>query len=200
MQRRQIVVLVEGAGQLALRDRMIGAVLHVVFARPQQLDRRARHLLGDRDRLPDIVGHAAPAEAAAEHQLVHLAFFGRQARGFQHRGERRFAVLRSGPDLAFVRRIKRRGVQRLHRGVVLVRIVVDRLDLLGGAGDRGLGVAVLVADEGRAANCRGPRPAIWRSTRWRPWRSRLRPRRSAAHRARSWRATRCRRRRRRCCR
>ena len=149
MQRRQIVVLVEGAGQLALGDRMIGAVLHVVFARPQQFDRRARHLLGDRDRLPDIVGHAATAEAAAEHQLVNLAFFGRQTRGFQHRGERRFAVLRSGPDLALVRGIKRGGVQRLHRGVVLVRIIVDRLDLLGGARDRGLGVAVLVADKGR---------------------------------------------------
>ena len=32
--------------------------------------------------------------------------------------------------------------------MVLVRIGVDRLDLLGRAGDRGLGVAVLVADEG----------------------------------------------------
>ena len=67
MQRRQIVVGIERAGQFALGDRMIGAVLHVVFARPQQFDRRARHLLGDRHRLPDIVGHAAPAEAAAEH-------------------------------------------------------------------------------------------------------------------------------------
>jgi hypothetical protein len=122
-------------------------VRHVVFARPQQLDRRARHLLGDRDRLPDIVGHAATAEAAAEDLLVDLALFGGQAGGLQHRGESRFAILRSGPDLAFVRGVKRRGVQRLHRGVVLVGIVVYRLDLFGGAGDGGLGVAVLVADE-----------------------------------------------------
>ena len=33
--------------------------------------------------------------------------------------------------------------------MVLVGIVVDRLDLLDGAGNRGLGVAVLVADVGR---------------------------------------------------
>ena len=149
VQRGQIVVGIERAGQLALRDRMIHAVLHVLFARPQQLDRRARHLLGDRDRLPDIVGLAASAEAAAEHLLVHVAFVGRQARRLQRRGKRRFAVLRAAPDLAFVRGVERGGVERLHRGVVLVGIVVDRLDLLRGAGDRGLGVAVLVADEGR---------------------------------------------------
>ncbi len=79
MQRREIVVGIEGPGHFALRDRMELALRHVLFARPQQLDRRARHLLGDDDRLPDIIGHAAPAEAAAEHQLVHFAFFGRQA-------------------------------------------------------------------------------------------------------------------------
>ena len=57
--------------------------------------------------------------------------------------------MRSAPDLASIRRIERRGVHRLHRGVVLIGIVVDRLDLLGGLGDRGLGVAVLIADKGR---------------------------------------------------
>ncbi len=101
------------------------------------------------DRLPDIVGHAAAAEAAAEDVLVHLAFFGRQSRRFQRSGKRRFAVLRAAPDLAFVRCIERRGVHRLHGRVVLVGIVVDRFDLLDGAGNRSLGVAVLVADVGR---------------------------------------------------
>ena len=46
-----------------------------------------------------------------------------------------------------VRRVERGRVHRLHGGVVLVRIGVDRLDLLGRAGDRLLRVAVLVADE-----------------------------------------------------
>jgi hypothetical protein len=69
-------------------------------------------------------------------------------RGFQHRGKGRLAILRAAPDLAFVRRIERGGVHRLHGRVVLVGIVVDRLDLLGRAGNRRLGVTVLVADIG----------------------------------------------------
>ena len=88
---------------------------------------------------------------------MHVAFVGRQAGGFQHRGERRFAVLRAAPDLAFVRGVERGGVHRLHGGVVLVGIVVDRLDLLGGAGERGLDVAVLVADK---AGCALSRPSL----------------------------------------
>ena len=48
-----------------------------------QLDRRAGHLLGDRDRLAHPVVHrAAPAEAAAEVQLVDLALRERQAGRF----------------------------------------------------------------------------------------------------------------------
>ena len=144
----EIVVGVEARRHLALRDRVIAAVRHVLFARPDQLDRRARHLPWRSAPPADVVGLAAPAEAAAEQHLVDVALVGRQARGFQHRGERRLAVLRAAPDLAFVRRVERGGVHRLHRGVVLVGIAVDRLDLLGRAGDRRLRVAVLVADKG----------------------------------------------------
>jgi len=57
-------------------------------------------LLGDGNRLPDIVGLAATAKAATEYQLVNVAFIGWQAGGFQHRGERCLAVLGSAPDLA----------------------------------------------------------------------------------------------------
>ena len=149
LQRGQIVVGIEGAGQFALRDRVIHAVLHVLFARPQQFDRGARHLLGNRDCLPDIVGLAATAEAAAEDLLVNLAFVGRQTGCFQRCGEGGLAGLRSAPHLAFISGIERGGVQRLHGGVVLVGIVVDRLDFLGRARDRSLGVAILVADKGR---------------------------------------------------
>ena len=144
------------AGQLALRDRMIAAVRHVFLARPDQLDRRARHLLGDQDRLPDIVVRGAAAEAAAEHHLVDIAFLERQAGGLNDRREGKLAVLGGGPDLASVRRVERGGVHRLHRRVVLVGIGVDRLDLFRGAGDRGFGVAVGVADKCRL---RGSRPS-----------------------------------------
>ena len=80
---------------------------------------------------------------------MHVAFFRRQAGRFQRRREGGLAILRAAPDLAFVRGVERGGVHRLHRGVVLVGVVVDRLDLPGGAGDRRLRVAVLVADIGR---------------------------------------------------
>ena len=192
VQAGEVVVLVEGADQLALHDRVIPALRHVLLARPQQLDRRAGHLLGDLHRLMDVVlGRAAPAEAAAEVELVDLALVGRQAGGGEHCRERGFAVLRRHPHLALVGGVTRGGVHRLHRGVVLVRIGVDRLDLLGGAGESGFDVAVLVADEGllgveAGLEDLGDRGAGDLRVR------RRRPIRSAARRARSWRATRCR--------
>ena len=98
---------IEAGGQLALRDRVVAAVRHVFFARPDELDRRARHLLGDRDRLAHpIVYGAAAAEAAAQQQLVDLAFRERQFGGLRRRGQRRLAVLRRRPDFAAL------GVQR----------------------------------------------------------------------------------------
>ena len=51
MQADQVAVGVEAAGHLALRGRVVDAVRHVLFARPHQLDRRAGHLLGDQHGL-----------------------------------------------------------------------------------------------------------------------------------------------------
>ena len=73
MQRGQIVVGVEAGRHLALRDRMIAAVLHVLLARPQQLDRRARHLLGDQYGLAHIVGLAAAAKSTAVYKAFSAA-------------------------------------------------------------------------------------------------------------------------------
>ena len=80
MQAGQVVVGVEGADKLALHDRVEAALQHVLLARPQELHRRARHLLGDEDRLGDVVVEgAAPAEPAAEMKPVDVALVGRQA-------------------------------------------------------------------------------------------------------------------------
>src|SRR5260370_31654725 len=106
---------------------------HVLFARPDELDRRARHLLGDRHRLADIIDPAPAAEAAAAYGLVHIALADRQARLLRRRRERRLPVLSGAPDLAFVRRIERGHIHRLPGGVVLVWIVVSRLDRSHGA-------------------------------------------------------------------
>ena len=50
VQPGDVALRVEARGQLALGDRVIAAVRHVLLARPDQLDRRAGHLLGDGDR------------------------------------------------------------------------------------------------------------------------------------------------------
>ena len=64
-------------------------------------------------------------------ELVDLALVDRQARRFRRRRQRGLAVLRRRPDLAACSaRPARRGVHRLHGGVVLVRVAVDRLDRL----------------------------------------------------------------------
>ena len=54
----QVALRVEPGRQLALRDRVVAAVQHVLLARPDQLDRRAGHLLGDGHRLAHLVVHA----------------------------------------------------------------------------------------------------------------------------------------------
>jgi hypothetical protein len=146
VQRRHVALRVQPGRQLALRDRVVQAVGHVFFTAPQQLDGRARHLLGNRHRLAHPVVHrAAAAKTAAEVDLVDLALRGRQACCFGRRGQCGFAVLRGGPHLAPVRRPLRRGVHRLHRGVVLVRVGVHRLDLACCAGQRLLHIAMAIA-------------------------------------------------------
>ena len=193
VQPGQVVVRVEPAGELALHDRVKAALPHVFLARPQQLHRRAGHLLGDPHGLGHVVlERAAPAEAAAEVDLVDLALVGRQAGCRQQRRERGFAVLRRHPHLALVGRVARGRVHRLHADVVLVRVGIDRLDLLRRAGKSGFRVAVLVADEGLLGVETGLQDLGDRGARDLGVRA-LVPRRSAAHRARSWPATRCRR-------
>ncbi len=81
-----LALVVEAGDELALRDRVVAAVQHVLLARPDELHRRARHLLRDRDRLAHPVVHgAATAEAAAERQLVDLALRLRQPGGLGRR-------------------------------------------------------------------------------------------------------------------
>src|SRR5436305_5069366 len=79
---------------------------------------------------------------------MHVALRDRQPRRLGRRGQRRFGVLRARPHLAFVGRVERSRVQRLHAGVRLVWIAVDCFDLLRRASDRCFRVAFLVSDEG----------------------------------------------------
>ena len=79
MQAGDLALGIDAGGQLALGHRVVTPVQHVLLAAPDQLDRDARHLLGDADSLVNPVGAATAAEATAEHQLVDLTFGGRQA-------------------------------------------------------------------------------------------------------------------------
>jgi hypothetical protein len=58
-------------------------------------------LFGDQHRLFDIIDKTPAAEAAAEHDLVNLAFLRRQAGGGNNGVEGGLAVLRSGPTSHF---------------------------------------------------------------------------------------------------
>src|SRR5262249_40992651 len=60
---------------------VIAVVRHILFARPQELDGRARHLHRDPHGLADVVDlpGAAAAETAAEEGLVNVALGNRQS-------------------------------------------------------------------------------------------------------------------------
>ena len=144
----RLPLVVEAGGHLALRDRMIPAVRHVLFARPDQLDRRAGHFLGDRDRLAHIVRpRPRRPKPPPRTDLVELAFADRQSGCFRHRRQRRLAVLRRRPHLAPVGGVERRGVHAAPwwRGSGTGSCRPPRP--FGRAGERRLDVAALVADE-----------------------------------------------------
>ncbi len=144
-QRCDLALRVDCGLQLALRDRMVTAVLHVLFTAPDQLDRRARQLLGDQHRLRDpVMRGAAPAKAPAEQQLGDIAPLSRQARRLDRRSQRAFAVLCGRPDHAALGRPLCCGVHHFHRRMILEGIAVDRLDLVSGRSQSGRRIAMLV--------------------------------------------------------
>ncbi len=158
VQARDVAVGIHAGRELALRDRVEEAVLHVFLARPDQLDGRARHRLGDLHGLGDEVAAAAPAETAAQVLLVDLALCWRQARRFGRGGERGVAVLRRDPDLAALGGPARGGVHGLHAGVVLVGVGIHGLDAAYRGRNGGRCIAVAVADTGGCH--RGVEPAL----------------------------------------
>ena len=137
VQADEVALRVEAGRQLALRDRPVEVVRLILLAAPDQLDRRAGELLGDRDRLAHVVLRAAaPAEAAAEVDAVHLALAraaGRRLPTARRARPRRSA---SAPRPPPCRRVKRT-VQFIGSMQACARngVAVDRLDLLRRARD-----------------------------------------------------------------
>src|SRR6266540_3617997 len=84
VQPHEVAVRIETGGATALRDRPEEVVRLVLLPAPNQLDRHARKLLGDRHRLVHVILRAAaPTEAAAEVGPVDLAFGERYAGGLR---------------------------------------------------------------------------------------------------------------------
>ena len=109
----------------------------VFFPAPDQLDWRARKLLGNRHRLRHIVLLATtPAKGAAQVGDVNLALFQRQARRLGQHRQRSFGVLARHPDLGFVSRDQGGAVVGLQGRVRQKRRAVQRLDFFGGTRNR----------------------------------------------------------------
>ena len=152
VQSNELAALIDAGRQLALRDRPVEVVRLVLLAGPDQLHRDTGELLGDGDRLARVILRAAaPAEAAAEVELVDLASVERQSRLLGRGGERRFRILRRHPDFHPVRRDLGGRVHGLHRRVGEERRAVDGFHLLRGAFDRLERIAFLPTGERLAA-------------------------------------------------
>ena len=103
-ERDRPAVRVEPGGELGVRCRAIGVVLHIVFASPGELHRSARDGLGDLHRFADKIGAAAAAESAAQILGVDVDLVRRKL-GDPRRGLLRDGLdLRAGPDFAMSRR------------------------------------------------------------------------------------------------
>ena len=129
----------------------IEIVRDVLFARPEELD-GLLELLGDDDSLADIfLDRGAPAEAAAEHHLMHRDFVvwhaGRD-RGRRQCGRR---FLGRHPDRNAFRRDMSGAGLRLHSRMRQKRHRIFGVDLPHGAAERFRGIAVA------ASNLRGGR-------------------------------------------
>ena len=133
---------VDGRRHPHVGDRAVEVVLHVVFARPDDLHRLAD---GFRrfDRVGDEVGFAAASEAAAEIRREDVDLVGGQTARGHGRLLRCGLPLRRHPHVAPVGAHVRRAVHRLHRRVREERHLEHALERFRRALDGRGGVAVV---------------------------------------------------------
>ena len=142
--RLQLAVGRQRALQPDRRLRTIAVGMHVLFARPEQLQRLADIArLGDPHGMAQFVAEGAPAETAAQIKLMEIDLFRLQP-GFlgRHLGVVQRG-LRPHPDIEPVVLQMHRGVAGLHGGMRQKRGFILRLDHMLAFGDRGFGVAVI---------------------------------------------------------
>ena len=143
---RRLACIVQTRFEPLHRDGVEVVVGDVVLAGPGQLDRLAVHRLGDERRLDHVVRLGLAAEAAAEQRDVDGHVLGRDAEARRQVIARGLRRLHAGPGLALAVRDLHHRRRRLHGRVREMRDVVFRLDALGSAGQRLIGVAVVAHD------------------------------------------------------
>src|SRR5881409_565507 len=125
--------------------RPVHVVLDVFLAAPEHLH-RAGDLFRDLHGPGDEIHLEPPAEAAAQEMVVHPDLGLRQPGHFGGGVLSEGRDLGSHPDVAGVAAHVDGTVHRLHGGVCEERLLVDRLDLLCGAGHRRSDIAILARD------------------------------------------------------
>ena len=106
----------QGSRNRVAINRPVDIVLHVLFARPHDLD-RSRNLFGDAHCARDHVRLEPAAEAAAEVVVVDRHLVDRETRGLGRIFLGPALHLRAGPDLAGARRQTHGTVHRFHGGM-----------------------------------------------------------------------------------
>ena len=122
---RQPALAVEAAADLFAHRRLELIMGHVVFARPDELDRSA-HRLRCRHRGRDEIHFQAPAEAAAQQRGEHAHLGGFQPGGLGGRRLSHLLHLRPHEEIASIRLHVRRAIHRLHGGMRLQGPLVHR--------------------------------------------------------------------------
>ena len=117
-------------------------MLHRLFTAPDHLYRTSQ-LLGNDDRLTDIIVFPSPAETASQKAIVEIDVLHGNARQLGCFRDGPFRILCSDPQVHAIRRNVSGAVHRLHHGMIQIRDFVHGLHDLRGVPQRCLGVPLL---------------------------------------------------------
>jgi hypothetical protein len=140
----EIARRVEAALEVVVAGGPVEVVAEIVFARPQQLDRRAVHLARDPRGFRHVVVEDAAAHAAPHAHEVDRDVALLHAERLRDDGAPFARRLRADPDFELAVLVMGRAVLRLEGRVREERIVVRRFDRLRGARERRVGIAVVI--------------------------------------------------------
>ena len=140
--RKRLACRIHTRAHAVVVVRPIHVLLDVFLPRPDDLDGPA-HLLRDLHGAQRTVVLEPAAESAAQQVVVDTYLLARQAGELHDRRLRETGHLCAEPDVAAAIVHLHGAVHRLHRRMREKRLLVDRIHLVGRAGDEGCGVTVM---------------------------------------------------------